>query len=224
MPQHESDEEERQAERDWYTQDELTSHTFENYDEYEDEEYEHEKALELQRKRRQDSKNERRNKMKEQHRKFESSWFDDKLKTSGVSSSRHNGNDSDDDNDIETESNIRILVHKLIPPFLDPESISSNKLEIISPVKDPTGDLFNYSKHGSNLVNERRMKRERIKNSKEAANMEGTRLGNLTNKENDREKKEKNDDGDDNDSHSKKFIDTLEQDSTEVQDQSNKNQ
>ncbi|GMG39147.1 unnamed protein product [[Candida] boidinii] len=51
--------------------------------------------------------------------------------------------------------------------------------------------------------------------------MEGTRLGNLTNKENDREKKEKNDDGDDNDSHSKKFIDTLEQDSTEVQDQSN---
>ncbi|OWB56970.1 hypothetical protein B5S28_g2890 [[Candida] boidinii] len=221
MPENESDEEERQADREWYTQDELSSHTFENYDEYEYEEYEHEKALEIQRKRRQDNKNDRRNKRNEDHRKFESSWFDDKLKTSGVSGSRYSGNDSDNDNDIETGSNIRILVHKLIPPFLDPESISSNKIEIISPVKDPTGDLFNYSKHGSTLVNDRRMKRERIKNSKEAANMEGTRLGNLTNKDNGKEGKENNDSGDDRDSHSKKFIDTLEQDSKEVQDQSN---
>lgn len=66
-----------------------------------------------------------------------------------------------DDNDID------IVVHRLTPPFLDSETVLSDRLDIVDTVRDKTGDLYRYSKNGSSLVNERRLQRDRKRNTRE---------------------------------------------------------
>lgn len=80
----------------------------------------------------------------------------------------------------ENESRVHLLVHDLRPPFLDGQQQFTARKEAISAVLDPQSDLAVISRKGSQLVKERRERKEREKAAAKAASMEGTALGNLT--------------------------------------------
>lgn len=80
----------------------------------------------------------------------------------------------------ENESRVHLLVHDLRPPFLDGQQQFTSRKEAISAVLDPQSDLAVISRKGSQLVKDRRERKEREKAAAKAASMEGTTLGNLT--------------------------------------------
>ncbi|KNE88953.1 hypothetical protein PSTG_17594, partial [Puccinia striiformis f. sp. tritici PST-78] len=80
----------------------------------------------------------------------------------------------------EEESRVHLLIHDLKPPFLDGRLIFTKQLEPVNPIKDPTSDLAIFSKKGSVLVREQRMRKEREKAAAKVAALGGTTLGNLT--------------------------------------------
>lgn len=80
----------------------------------------------------------------------------------------------------ESESRVHLLVHDLRPPFLDGQQQFTARKEGVSAVLDPQSDLAVISRKGSQLVKDRRERKEREKAAAKAASMEGTSLGNLT--------------------------------------------
>ncbi|CCG84012.1 protein of unknown function [Taphrina deformans PYCC 5710] len=80
----------------------------------------------------------------------------------------------------ENESRVHLLVHDLRPPFLDGQEQFTTRKEGVSAVLDPQSDLAVISRKGSQLVKDRRERKEREKAAAKAASMEGTSLGNLT--------------------------------------------
>lgn len=87
------------------------------------------------------------------------------------------------DFDHENNPTIPITTHFFVPPFLKDDQ-HHLKLQIggkimFDPIKNHDTHLSIISKKGSDVVNERRTKKERIKQAKERADVSGTRLGNV---------------------------------------------
>lgn len=78
----------------------------------------------------------------------------------------YDDNDDDDDDNSRHSGEISIIVHRLTPPFLNSDSIITSKIQIIDVIKDKSGDLYRFSKNGSNILNERRKLNDLKENSK----------------------------------------------------------
>jgi hypothetical protein len=102
-------------------------------------------------------------------------WETNRMLTSGVAQRR----DYDDDFDDEEEVRVHLMVHDLKPPFLDGKRVFTKQIDPVPAVKDPQSDMAVFSRKGSALVRERRMRREREKQAQEATNAAGTALGNI---------------------------------------------
>lgn len=103
-------------------------------------------------------------------------WENKQLRNSGLSKQGA----VDLDFEEENESRVHLLVHDLRPPFLDGQQQFTSRKETISAVLDPQSDLAVISRKGSQLVKDRRERKEREKAAAKAASMEGSALGNLT--------------------------------------------
>lgn len=62
---------------------------------------------------------------------------------------------------------IAVMVHRLNPPFLNASSILSTNAQIVDVIKDKSGDLYQYSRNGSVLLNEKRKLNDRKQKSKQ---------------------------------------------------------
>ncbi|EKD00131.1 RNA helicase, Prp16p [Trichosporon asahii var. asahii CBS 8904] len=102
-------------------------------------------------------------------------WENNRMLTSGVMKA----GDLDEDFEDDPESKVHVLVHDLKPPFLDGRTAYTKQLEPVTPVKDVTSDMAQFSRKGSALVRERRDRKERERAAAKAASMAGTTLGNL---------------------------------------------
>ncbi|GME80951.1 unnamed protein product [Ambrosiozyma monospora] len=101
----------------------------------------------------------------------ENQWFDNRI----LQAAGRKPTEEDDYDEVSND--IELLVHRLNPPFLDVSTVLSNQIEIVSTIRDKTGDLYKYSRSGSFVVNKRREERDRKKNAKETANIDNTSLG-----------------------------------------------
>ena len=110
-----------------------------------------------------------------QKQKESDMWEQNQMMTSGVKQQGYVDTDFDDEN----ENRIHLFVHNLRPPFLDGQQVFTRQKDPISAVLDPQSDMAIFAKKGSALVRDRRQKREREKQAKDAASMAGTTLGNV---------------------------------------------
>ena len=103
-------------------------------------------------------------------------WETNRMLTSGVAQRADIAMDELDDED---EVRVHLLVHDLRPPFLDGRKVFTKQLDPVPAIRDPQSDMAIFSKKGSLLVRERRLRREREKQAQEATNVAGTTLGNV---------------------------------------------
>jgi pre-mRNA-splicing factor ATP-dependent RNA helicase DHX38/PRP16 len=111
-----------------------------------------------------------------QKQKDVDAWETNRMLQSGVAQQRSFEADFEDDNEA---TRIHILVHDLKPPFLDGKRVFTKQLDPVPAVRDNQSDMAVFSRRGSNVVKERRQRKERQKQAQEATNMAGTALGNI---------------------------------------------
>lgn len=145
------------VDRDWYMQDEVESHAYlDTFDDIPDEP------------KRKPQTNRNKN-------SSESTWFDSQLAM--ASGTRHAY-----ENTQETSNDIPIVIHRLTPPFLDVKTVMSQRSGMIDVIRDRTGDLYKFSKNGSNMVNERRKKVDRSRNAKESLDTDNSKMSRIIKK------------------------------------------
>lgn len=92
--------------------------------------------------------------------------------TSGVVSSLDHDNDPDD----EGEARVHLLVHNVVPPFLDGRIVFTKQPEPVVPVRDPTSDMALVARKGSVLVRAYREQKERKRAQKKHWDLSGRYL------------------------------------------------
>ncbi|XP_049807833.1 pre-mRNA-splicing factor ATP-dependent RNA helicase PRP16 [Schistocerca nitens] len=102
-------------------------------------------------------------------------WERNRMLTSGVVQSV----DVDEDFDEENIDRVHLLVHNIVPPFLDGRIVFTKQPEPVVPVKDPTSDMAMVARKGSNLVKIFREQKERRKAQKKHWELAGTTIGNI---------------------------------------------
>lgn len=102
-------------------------------------------------------------------------WERNRMLTSGVVHSININNDLDEEN----VDRVHLLVHNLVPPFLDGRIVFTKQPEPVIPVRDPTSDMALNARKGSALVKVFREQKERRKAQKKHWRLEGTKLGNI---------------------------------------------
>ncbi|KAH8315474.1 hypothetical protein KR074_003725 [Drosophila pseudoananassae] len=102
-------------------------------------------------------------------------WERNRMLTSGVVTSINVNDDFDD----EALERVHLLVHHIIPPFLDGRIVFTKQPEPVVPVKDPTSDMALLARKGSALVKTYREQKERRKAQKKHWELSGTKLGNI---------------------------------------------
>ncbi|XP_017025155.1 pre-mRNA-splicing factor ATP-dependent RNA helicase PRP16 [Drosophila kikkawai] len=102
-------------------------------------------------------------------------WERNRMLTSGVVTSIS----VNDDFDEEALERVHLLVHHIIPPFLDGRIVFTKQPEPVVPVKDPTSDMALLARKGSALVRTYREQKERRKAQKKHWELSGTKLGNI---------------------------------------------
>lgn len=95
--------------------------------------------------------------------------------TSGVVTSV----DIDEDFDEDNEARVHLLVHNIVPPFLDGRIVFTKQPEPVIPVKDPTSDIAIVARKGSMLVRTFREQKERKRAQKKHWEVAGTAIGNI---------------------------------------------
>ena len=85
----------------------------------------------------------------------------------------------DEEVDDEESKRVHLLVHHIVPPFLDGRIVFTQQPEPVVPIKDPTSDMAILSRKGSLLVKKHREKEEALKSQKKEWNLAGTALGNV---------------------------------------------
>lgn len=87
---------------------------------------------------------------------------------------------ADEDEDAElTAGRVHLMVHNIVPPFLDGRIVFTKQPEPVVPVKDPTSDMAILSKKGSALVRYHRELKERKRAQKKEWELAGTKLGDI---------------------------------------------
>uniref|UniRef100_A0A8C4Q2V9 Pre-mRNA-splicing factor ATP-dependent RNA helicase PRP16 n=1 Tax=Eptatretus burgeri TaxID=7764 RepID=A0A8C4Q2V9_EPTBU len=79
----------------------------------------------------------------------------------------------------ENVARVHLVVHNLVPPFLDGRIVFTKQPEPIVPVRDGTSDLAVISRRGSMLVRKHREQKERRKAQHKDWELAGTKLGNI---------------------------------------------
>ncbi|XP_036342248.1 pre-mRNA-splicing factor ATP-dependent RNA helicase PRP16-like [Rhagoletis pomonella] len=102
-------------------------------------------------------------------------WERNRMLTSGVVMSINVNEDFDE----EALERVHLLVHHIIPPFLDGRIVFTKQPEPVIPVKDPTSDMALIARKGSALVRVYREQKERRKAQKKHWELSGTKLGNI---------------------------------------------
>jgi pre-mRNA-splicing factor ATP-dependent RNA helicase DHX38/PRP16 len=102
-------------------------------------------------------------------------WETNRLLTSGVVQRMTN----DEDFEEESEDKVHLLVHQIVPPFLDGRIVFTKQPEPVIPIKDPTSDMAVLSRKGSLLVRRYREEKERKKAQEKHWELAGTRLGTI---------------------------------------------
>ncbi|KAJ2944165.1 hypothetical protein O0L34_g18136 [Tuta absoluta] len=113
-------------------------------------------------------------------------WERNRMLTSGVVHSINVNNDLDE----ESVDRVHLLVHNIVPPFLDGRIVFTKQPEPVIPVKDPTSDMAINARKGSALVKAFREQKERRKAQKKHWKLEGTKLGNIMGIQKDKEEME----------------------------------
>lgn len=102
-------------------------------------------------------------------------WERNRMLTSGVVMSINVNEDFDE----EATERVHLLVHHIVPPFLDGRIVFTKQPEPVIPVKDPTSDMALIARKGSALVRVFREQKERKKAQKKHWELGGTKLGNI---------------------------------------------
>lgn len=102
-------------------------------------------------------------------------WERNRMLTSGVVHAISVNNDLDE----ESVDRVHLLVHNIVPPFLDGRIVFTKQPEPVIPVKDPTSDMAMNARKGSALVKAFREQKERRKAQKKHWKLEGTKIGNI---------------------------------------------
>lgn len=163
------EEEQRRLDREWYAMDEGyddDNNPFANLSE--DYTKKKEEQLEQRRKKRMSAQQRQINKDNEL-------WERNRMLTSGVVHSV----DVDEDFDEENVDRVHLLVHNIVPPFLDGRIVFTKQPEPVVPVKDPTSDMAMVARKGSALVRTFREQKERKKAQKKHWEIAGTTIGNI---------------------------------------------
>ncbi|KAK3562219.1 hypothetical protein QTP86_030548 [Hemibagrus guttatus] len=163
------EEDQRQADRDWYMMDE-------GYDEFHNpltsssEEYVKKREQILQKQTQKRISAQRRQINEDNER-----WETNRMLTSGVVQRLEVDEDFEEDN----AARVHLLIHNLVPPFLDGRIVFTKQPEPIIPVKDPTSDMAIISRKGSQLVRKHREQKERKKAQHKHWELAGTKLGDI---------------------------------------------
>lgn len=110
-----------------------------------------------------------------QNNKDNELWERNRMLTSGVVTSTN----VNDDFDEEAIERVHLLVHHIVPPFLDGRIVFTKQPEPVIPVKDPTSDMALLARKGSALVRVYREQKERRKAQKKHWELGGTKIGNI---------------------------------------------
>ncbi|CAH2039989.1 unnamed protein product, partial [Iphiclides podalirius] len=102
-------------------------------------------------------------------------WERNRMLTSGVVHAVNLSGDMDE----ESVDRVHLLVHNIVPPFLDGRIVFTKQPEPVIPVKDPTSDMAINARKGSALVKAFREQKERKKAQKKHWKLEGTKIGNI---------------------------------------------
>lgn len=102
-------------------------------------------------------------------------WERNRMLTSGVVMSINVNEDFDE----EATERVHLLVHHIVPPFLDGRIVFTKQPEPVIPVKDPTSDMALMARKGSALVRVFREQKERRKAQKKHWELGGTKMGNI---------------------------------------------
>lgn len=102
-------------------------------------------------------------------------WERNRMLTSGVVMSISVNEDFDE----EATERVHLLVHHIVPPFLDGRIVFTKQPEPVIPVKDPTSDMAIMARKGSALVRVFREQKERRKAQKKHWELGGTKIGNI---------------------------------------------
>ncbi|KAI4896471.1 hypothetical protein NFI96_032682, partial [Prochilodus magdalenae] len=163
------EEDQRQADRDWYMMDE-------GYDEFHNpltsssDEYVKKREQILQK-----QTQKRISAQKRQINEDNERWETNRMLTSGVVQRLEVDEDFEEDN----AAKVHLLVHNLVPPFLDGRIVFTKQPEPVIPVKDPTSDMAIISRKGSQLVRKHREQKERKKAQHKHWELAGTKLGDI---------------------------------------------
>lgn len=87
--------------------------------------------------------------------------------------------DFNEDFDEESIDRVHLLVHNIVPPFLDGRIVFTKQPEPVIPVRDPTSDMAIVARKGSHLVRVYREQKERRKAQKKHWELGGTKIGNI---------------------------------------------
>lgn len=127
----------------------------EYYNDYNDTDLEEQTTLQV-------AKHQQEKRRKTQKSRNNDRWVQNQLKNS--LGTNHGLTSFESDDEDEDELKFQIVIDKLIPPFLNDEDVElTNKRALISPVKDPKGDLAKLAQNGSNLVKAKRHEFEKLK-------------------------------------------------------------
>lgn len=110
-----------------------------------------------------------------QNNKDNELWERNRMLTSGVVMSINVNEDFDE----EAVERVHLLVHHIVPPFLDGRIVFTKQPEPVIPVKDPTSDMALLARKGSALVRVFREQKERKKAQKKHWQLSGTKMGNI---------------------------------------------
>lgn len=110
-----------------------------------------------------------------QNNKDNELWERNRMLTSGVVTSINVNEDFDE----EAIERVHLLVHNIVPPFLDGRIVFTKQPEPVIPVRDPTSDMALLARKGSVLVRAFREQKERRKAQKKHWELGGTKLGNI---------------------------------------------
>ncbi|KAJ6222038.1 hypothetical protein RDWZM_000583 [Blomia tropicalis] len=102
-------------------------------------------------------------------------WETNRLLLSGVVSKVGENDDEDEAN----EGRVHLMVHNIVPPFLDGRIVFTKQPEPVVPVRDPTSDFAILARKGSALVRYHREMKERKRAQKKEWELAGTRLGDI---------------------------------------------
>uniref|UniRef100_A0A7M4EN82 RNA helicase n=1 Tax=Crocodylus porosus TaxID=8502 RepID=A0A7M4EN82_CROPO len=142
-----------QADRDWYMMDEGYDE-FHNPLAYSSEEYVRKREQHLTK-----QKQKRISAQRRQINEDNERWETNRMLTSGVVHRLEVDEDFEEDN----AAKVHLLVHNLVPPFLDGRIVFTKQPEPVIPVKDATSDLAIIARKGSQLVRKHREQKERKK-------------------------------------------------------------